>query len=45
MRLATKNDINSLSLIRVKEQKEDWNEEFEDKYDLVNITKLYLKII
>ena len=43
MRLATKNDINSLSLIRVKEQKEDWNEEFEDKYDLVNITKLYLK--
>lgn len=41
MRLATKNDINSLSLIRVKEQKEDWNEEFEDKYDLVNITKLY----
>mgnify|MGYP003483981688 CR=1 FL=1 len=29
MRLATKNDINSLSLIRVKEQKEDWNEEFE----------------
>jgi len=33
MRLATKNDINSLSLIRVKEQKEDWNEEFEDKYE------------
>lgn len=43
MRLATKNDINSLSLIRVNEQKEDWNEEFEDKFDLVNTTKLYLE--
>ena len=43
MRLATKNDINSLSLIRVYEQKEDWNEEFEDKFDLVNTTKLYLE--
>ena len=43
MRLATKNDINSLSLIRVNEQKEDWNEDFEDKFDLVNTTKLYLE--
>lgn len=43
MRLANKNDIDKIAILRVKEQKEDWNNEYEDKYDLVNTTKLYLE--
>ena len=43
MRIANKNDIDKLALIRVKEQKEDWESEFEDKYDLVKSTKIYLE--
>ena len=43
MKIADKSDIDKLSLIRVKEQKEDWNSEFEDKYDLVKSTKIYLE--
>lgn len=43
MKLADKNDIDKLALIRVKEQKEDWENEFEDRYDLLSTTKSYLE--
>lgn len=43
MGLAIKDDIDKIALLRIKEQKEDWKEEYEDKYDLVNTTKLYLE--
>ena len=43
MRLAIKEDIDKIAILRVKEQKEDWKNEYEDKYDLVNTTKLYLE--
>ena len=43
MKLADKKDIDKLALIRVIEQKEDWKNEFDDKYDLVSTTKSYLK--
>lgn len=43
MRIADKSDIDKLSLIRVKEQKEDWDIEFEDKYDLAKSTRIYLE--
>ena len=43
MGLAIKDDIDKIALLRIKEQKEDWKEEYEDKYDLVNTTKVYLE--
>lgn len=43
MRIANKNDIDKISMIRVQQQKDDWKEEYDDKYDLVKTTKLYLK--
>ena len=43
MRLTNKEDIDKISLLRIKEQKEDWKEEYEDKYDLISTTKLYLE--
>ena len=43
MRLATKDDIDKISIIRVKQQKDDWQEKYEDKYDLLNTTKSYLE--
>ena len=44
MRIANNNDIDKISLIRIKQQKDDWKEEYVDKYDLFETTKLYLKI-
>ena len=43
MKIADEKDIDKLALIRVKEQKEDWGIEFEDRNDLVFTTKLYLE--
>lgn len=43
MRLANSNDILKLSDIRVKQQKDDWQEEYEDKFDLLNSTRTYLE--
>ena len=43
MKIATQGDINKISLIRINQQKDDWQECYEDKYDLLNITKSYLK--
>ena len=43
MRTAVEKDIDKISLIRIKQQKDDWNEEYEDKYGLLETTKLYLK--
>ena len=43
MRIATKDDIDKISIIRVKQQKDDWQENYEDKYDLLNTTKSYLE--
>ena len=42
MRLANNNDIEQLSKLRILQQKDDWNEEYEDKYDLYNITYNFL---
>ncbi len=43
MRVACKDDINKIAEIRVKQQKDDWQEEYYDKYNLINTTKLYLE--
>ena len=43
MRIANKKDIDKISMIRVQQQKDDWKEEYEDKYDLIKTTKLYLE--
>lgn len=43
MRLATDKDIEELSQLRILQQKDDWQEEFEDKYNLLNVTREYLK--
>ena len=43
MRLANKNDIDKISIIRVKQQKDDWLDKYQDKYDLINTTKSYLE--
>ena len=43
MKIATQGDINKISLIRINQQKDDWQECYEDKYDLLSITKSYLK--
>ena len=42
MRLAEEKDIDLLCKLRVLEQKEDWGKDFEDKYDLVKQTEIYL---
>lgn len=42
MRTANTNDIEKIALIRVKQQEEDWKEEYQDN-DLLNITRTYLK--
>lgn len=42
MRLANKEDIISLSELRILQQKDDWKEEFEDKYNLFECTKNFL---
>lgn len=43
MRLANVKDINDLCELRVLEQMDDWGKEFEDKFDLFNSTKKFLK--
>lgn len=43
MRIADINDIDKIASIRIKQQKDDWNDEFEDKYNLLKTTKLYLE--
>ena len=42
MQIANKNDINKISLIRIKQQKDDWNKQYEDNNDLLGRTKEYL---
>jgi len=43
MRLANKKDIKELSNLRINQQMDDWKEEYENKLDLFNRTKIYLK--
>ena len=43
MRKANKKDIDKIALIRIKQQKDDWKEQYEDKNDLLNRTKTYLE--
>ena len=43
MRLANKKDIKELSVLRINQQMDDWKEEYENKFDLFNRTKIYLK--
>lgn len=43
MRIANKSDIEKIALIRIKQQKDDWKEQYEDKYDLLKTTKVYLE--
>lgn len=43
MRLANKNDIEYLAMIRINQQKDDWENEYIDKDNLLNRTKLYLE--
>lgn len=43
MRIANINDVDKIASIRIKQQKDDWNDEFEDKYDLFETTKSYLE--
>ena len=43
MRLAAKNDIDKICLIRIKQQKDDWNEQYEDKDNFLDRTKVYLE--
>ena len=43
MRIANKNDIDKICLIRIKQQKDDWNEQYEDKDNFLDRTKAYLE--
>ena len=43
MRKANKNDIDKIVQIRIKQQKDDWKDEYVDKYNLLKITKTYLE--
>lgn len=43
MRKANKNDIDKIVKIRIKQQKDDWKDEYVDKYNLLKITKTYLE--
>lgn len=43
MRIANKMDIDKIVQIRIKQQKDDWKEEYIDKYNLMNTTKIYLE--
>lgn len=43
MRLANNNDILCLSSLRIKQQKDDWQEEYNDKSNLLERTKIYLE--
>ena len=43
MRIASKSDIEKIASIRISQQKDDWKEQYEDKYDLLKTTKAYLE--
>lgn len=43
MRKANKMDIDKIVQIRIKQQKAIWKDEYDDKYNLVNMTKKYLE--
>ena len=43
MRLANNTDISNLSKLRIKQQKEDWKDEYNDKFNLLEKTEEYLK--
>lgn len=43
MRTANKMDIDKIVQIRIKQQKDDWKDEYVDKYNLMNTTKIYLE--
>lgn len=42
MRLSNEKDIEQLSKLRIQQQKDDWDDEYEDKYNLLNTTIEYL---
>lgn len=43
MRLAEKKDIKKLCILRIEQQRDDWKDEFEDNYNLLDRTNKYLK--
>lgn len=43
MRRANKMNIDEIIQIGIKQQKDDWNDEYIDKYNLAKTTKLYLE--
>lgn len=43
MRMANINDIDKIANVRIKQQKDDWKEQYEDKYGLLKRTKAYLE--
>ncbi len=43
MRLSNNNDIIELSNLRIQQQMDDWQEEYENQFDLLNRTKKYLE--
>ncbi len=43
MRIAKKEDIDKIVKIRIKQQKDDWSDEYDDKYNLMETTKIYLE--
>ncbi len=43
IRLADIKDIDELCDLRVSQQKDDWDDEYEDKFDLYHTTKKYLE--
>lgn len=43
MRIANKTDIDKIVQIRIRQQKDDWKDEYVDKYNLVQTTKSYLE--
>lgn len=43
MRIAKKEDIDKITKIRIKQQKDDWDDEYYDKYNLMETTKIYLE--
>lgn len=43
MRIANKNDIDEIAQIRIKQQQDDWKNDYDNKNDLLNTTKIYLE--
>lgn len=44
IRLAKNEDIEELVNMRIEQQKDDWREQYEDKFDLYKVTYDYMKI-